>query len=107
MDRDYERYNAAAQIEADVMGTAQRRADFEVRLRDTRIRHVSEVKSLLSYLRDSLIYKHGVYHMRPNTDIGLKNDKTWHVTPQTLGLEATRRGQTTPRYDKWVECRWS
>ena len=42
-----------------------------------------ELTSLLSYLRDRLIHRHGVLHQCPRSEVGLHHAGTWHVTAQT------------------------
>ena len=45
-----------------------------------RLRHPSEISSLLWYLRASIIYKFGGYNMRPSSDIAILAPDHWHVS---------------------------
>ncbi len=42
-----------------------------------------ELTSLLSYLRDRLIHRHGALHQPPRAEVGLHHAGSWHVTAQT------------------------
>ena len=45
--------------------------------------------------------------MLPSKDLGLHSEHSWHVTPQTNALEATRRGLCTPEFANYVESFWT
>ena len=79
----------------------------EVLLRESKVDKTSELKSLLYYLREMLVFKYGVHHMHPPEDLGLHSEDSWHVTPQTNALEATRRDLGTPKHADYVEGFWT
>ena len=79
----------------------------EVLLRESKVGKTSELKTLLHYLREHLVFKWGVHHMLPSEDLGLHSEHSWHVTPQTNALEATRRGLCTPEFANYVESFWT
>ena len=80
--------------------------NLEVARREAVVSKCSEVRSLLHYLRELLVFKFSVFHMRPAHDVGLHNEDSWHVTPQTNELYAKRQGLSTPTHGKYVECHW-
>ena len=63
-----------------------------------------EIRSLLHYLREDLVYKHRAFYMEPAEKVGLLNNDRWHVTPQTMGLYARRRGWCQPENAEYIEC---
>ena len=76
----------------------------EVQLVDCRVHAESEVSTLLHYLHETLIYKHGVFYLEPRDEVGVLDDRSWHVTPQTEGLHARRQGLVETEYADCVEC---
>ena len=78
--RDICRVEAAKEIEKATMASARQQTTVHVGLTKNKIRPTSEVASLLHYVRETLIYKHGVYHMQPRRDVGLLDSTSWHVS---------------------------
>ena len=76
----------------------------EAPLVDCRVHAESEVSTLLHYLHETLIYKHGVFYLEPRDEVGVLDDRSWHVTPQTEGLYARRQGLVETEYADCVEC---
>jgi hypothetical protein len=104
--RDRKRMLRAHEIEEESRPKYHEKGAMEIFLRDTAVSKCSEVRSLLHYLHEMLVFKWGVYHMQPTEDLGLHNEDSWHVTPQTNGLHATRQGLDTPAHANYVECYW-
>ena len=105
-DRDAKRLHQAHHIESKCRPSYANESDtLEIRLDKERVVE-SEVGSLLHYLRELLVYKFGVYHLKPRKELGLHNEASWHVTPQTKGLCARQRGMDTPENADYVECYW-
>ena len=76
----------------------------EARLVDCKVHAKSELSTLLHYLRETLIYRHGVCHLEPRNEVGLLDERSWHVTPQTQGLYARRQGLVETEFADYVEC---
>ena len=106
-DRDVGRVNKAHTMEKEGRPKYGLRGKIEVLLRESKVCQTSELKTLLHYLREHLVFKWGVHHMLPSKDLGLHSEHSWHVTPQTNALEATRRGLCTPEYANYVESFWT
>ena len=93
-DRDVNRYRKARAMEDEIRPKYALQGMIEVLLRGSKVHRTSELKSLLYYLREMLVFKYGVHHMHPPEDLGLHNEESWHVTPQTNG---------TPEHADYVE----
>ena len=106
-DRDLGRVNKARAMEEEGRPKYGLHGKIEVLLRDSKVGKTSELKTLLHYLREHLVLKWGVHHMLPSKDLGLHSEHSWHVTPQTNALEATRRGLCTPEFANYVESFWT
>ena len=76
----------------------------EVQLVDGRVHAESEVSTLLHYRHEALIDKHGVLYLEPRDEVGVLDDRSWHVTPQTEGLHARRHGLVETEYADCVAC---
>ena len=76
----------------------------EVQLVDCRVHAESEVSTLLHYRHEALIDKHGVLYLEPRDEVGVLDDRSWHVTPQTQGLYARRQGLVETEYADCVAC---
>ena len=76
----------------------------EVQLVNGRVHPKCEVFTLLHYLHETLIYKHGVFYLEPRDELGVLDDRSWHATPQTEGLHARRQGLVETEYAEYVEC---
>ena len=105
-NRDHERVREAKEVEAQSQPKYGKVDTVEVLLRDTAVSKTSEIRSLLHYLRELLVYKFSAHHMEPRKDVGLHDEDSWHVTPQTNGLYAKRQGLDTPDHADYVECQW-
>ena len=64
----------------------------------------TEMRSLLYYLSDHLVFKHSIYYLTPTHEVGLLTQAQWNVTPQTLGSYETRVGWPRSIYAEYVEC---
>ena len=106
-DRDLERIEKARAIENVGRPKYALPGMVEVLLRESKVDKTSELSSLLHYAREVLVFRFGVYYMRPSKDLGLHSKDTWHVTPQTIALEATRRSLCTPEHANYVESFWT
>ena len=105
-ERDWARVHKARKIEEECRPKYNDESVIEILLREAVVSQCSEVRSLLHYLRERLVFKFSVFHMRPAHDVGLHNEDSWHVTPQTNELYAKRQGLSTPTHGKYVECHW-
>ena len=105
-ERELRRLHKASEIEKECRPKYHDEAVIEILLREAVVSKCSEVRSLLHYLRELLVFKISVFHMRPAHDVGLHNEDSWHVTPQTNELYAKRQGLSTPTHKKYVECYW-
>ena len=78
----------------------------ELPLRGGRVVEGAEMRSLLHYLRELMVHKHGAFHMEPQHDVKLLDVGQWHVTPYTEGIYEQRRGNSfsDAAYAEYVEC---
>ena len=60
-----------------------RDAFIRCQLCEGRITPGTEIADLLSFLHDRLVFRFGVFHMKPREQVGLLDLGRWHVTPQT------------------------
>ena len=102
--RDLERQESAKQVERESLPKYDNEGMVEVLLRETAVSRCSQVRSLLHYLRERLVFKFGVRHMKPAQELGLHDEGSWHVSPQTRGLYAKRQGLSVPLDANYVEC---
>ena len=104
--RDHDRLQEALRIEAKCQPKRAAEDSVEILVKDTRVSDCSQIRSLLHYLREMLVYKFGVHHMEPRADVRVCTEESWHVTPQTIGLWAMRQGGVVPDRAEYVECQW-
>ena len=104
--RDCNRYFHAEEIERLSRPKHNEEGSVEILLREGRVSECSEVRSLLHYLRELLVFKFGAFHMTPGNDVELLSENKWHVTPQTRRLLAERDSSDMPEHADYVECHW-
>ena len=83
--RDRGRLNQALKIESESTCWSQGATVTDmipIGLSDSKVARESEISSLLHYLRELLLFKHGVYHVEPRKEVFVLDAKSWHVSPQ-------------------------
>ena len=100
--RDHSRLAAAERLESACVRKYGPGA--ELRLIEGKVHAHAEISTLLHYIRETMIYKHGVYHLEPVNEVGLLDVRSWHVTPQTRGLQASRQRLEAPDFAEYVTC---
>ena len=80
--RDVMRQQYAEELEMECMPIKNIEGVVEVKLKGHGVEENSQIRTLLEYLKDIMIYQFGAYHLKPLKEVGIFTEQNWHVTPQ-------------------------
>ena len=105
-DEDVGRVREAREVDEDCTSKHGYPGTLEIKLDKNGVVD-SEVKSVLHYMRQELIYRFEASHREPRADVGVKDQETWRLTPQTIEIDPRREGEPgLPRLPKYVPGHW-
>ena len=96
--RDVERKMSAVDKENTCKAKYNYCGVIESHVSECLVRSESEIQILLHYLYECLAFKCGIFHMQPQSEVGVLDSKSWHVTPQLCGMKV-------PNFAEYVQCK--